>query len=214
MEYISLDLETTGLDHKQHQVLEVGAIFENTLNVKSFDEIPKFQAIIRHERIMGTAFALNMNQRILQILADREKHQKNHDELLAYDDKYNIITPHQFREVFYKWVYKNVTDKPMWSMPIKINLAGKNVAMFDLPFLQYLNSRSIEFAGVGVHGEKFKVDFHRRIIDPATLFADFKLDKNLPDLSLCLERAGLESTVTHNAIEDAWQVIQLLRTKY
>lgn len=44
---------------------------------------------------------------------------------------------------------------------------------------------------------------------------DFKNDDWLPNLTTCKEKAGLEETeVTHNALDDAWDVIQVLRAKY
>ena len=36
-------------------------------------------------------------------------------------------------------------------------------------------------------------------------------DERLPDLLTCKERAGIKGKVTHKAIEDAWDVIELLR---
>ena len=71
MEYISIDIETTGLDRENDQVLEIGAIIENTFDPKPFDELPKFHAIILHPRYEGSSYAINMNKRIFQILAQR-----------------------------------------------------------------------------------------------------------------------------------------------
>lgn len=38
--------------------------------------------------------------------------------------------------------------------------------------------------------------------------------EDIPNLTVCKERAGTGDVVTHNAIEDAWDVVQLLRTQY
>jgi inhibitor of KinA sporulation pathway (predicted exonuclease) len=43
---------------------------------------------------------------------------------------------------------------------------------------------------------------------------DFKLDKVPPSLDTCLERAGIQSVVTHKALDDARDVIRVLRKKY
>lgn len=75
--------------------------------------------------------------------------------------------------------------------------AGKNIAGFDLRFLSdYLP---------GVAG-----CFHRRAIDPTALFLRHS-DILAPSLSECLKRAGMEPTVTHSAVDDAKQVIALIR---
>ena len=48
----------------------------------------------------------------------------------------------------------------------------------------------------------------QRIIDPSILFTDWVNDESLPSLSDCKKRAGLSEIVTHNAVEDAWDVIE------
>jgi hypothetical protein len=46
------------------------------------------------------------------------------------------------------------------------------------------------------------------------LYVDWKTDSDVPNLLKCKERAGINGTVTHNALEDAWDVIEVLRKKY
>ena len=58
------------------------------------------------------------------------------------------------------------------------------------------------------------IKFHRRVIDPSTLYFDFIYDEYPPSLDKCLERAGIESKVTHEALSDAWDVVMVLRNKY
>jgi hypothetical protein len=53
-----------------------------------------------------------------------------------------------------------------------------------------------------------------RILDPSILFCDWNEDDSLPSLIRCKERANIEGIVTHNALEDAWDVIELLRKHY
>ena len=48
MKYLSLHTETTGLDRDLDQVIEIGAIIEDTNNPLPFDEIPKFHAIVKY----------------------------------------------------------------------------------------------------------------------------------------------------------------------
>jgi hypothetical protein len=54
----------------------------------------------------------------------------------------------------------------------------------------------------------------QRIIDPSILFVNWSEDNALPSLTKCKERANIEGIVTHNALEDAWDVIELLRKFY
>ncbi len=51
MKYLSIDIETTGLDPLKDQLLSFGAIIEDTENPLPFDEIPKFHAAIKRNRI-------------------------------------------------------------------------------------------------------------------------------------------------------------------
>ena len=201
MEYISIDIETTGLDRENDQVLEIGAIIEDTYNPLPFDKIPKFHAIIEHDRYEGGAYAINMNQRIFKILAEQPR---TEHELNQYVTKHNIVQADGVVIDFYYWCTQHLQNKPKDTQtPVKCVVAGKNYIDFDKPFLHRLPEWNKYFA------------FHRRALDPGTLFTDFIMDKNPPSLEQCLERAGIEDTVvTHDAIKDSWQVIQVLRTKY
>ena len=42
MKYISIDIETTGLDPENCQILSIGAVIEDTLNQLPFEELPTF----------------------------------------------------------------------------------------------------------------------------------------------------------------------------
>ena len=86
--------------------------------------------------------------------------------------------------------------------PITINVAGKNFGVFDKLFLQELPWWTK------------LIRVRQRILDPAILMVNWNSDKSLPPLSVCKERAGLNNHVTHNALEDAWDVIEVLRKTY
>ena len=66
MKYLSIDIETTGLDPLKDQLLSFGAIIEDTENPLPFDEIPKFHAAIKRNRIEGDLFAINMNKELIE----------------------------------------------------------------------------------------------------------------------------------------------------
>jgi oligoribonuclease len=216
MRYISCDIETSGLDYKRHQVLEIGAILENTKIPYSFEDIPKFECIIDHNEISGSPVAIHMNARIFQILDSyhRESDPKVKEEIRV---KNKIMTEIQAVEAFHKWIYEVMefsTDpyvspfkkqrgaqlKP--TGPLRVSMAGKNFATFDKLFLNQLKG----FQGY--------IKMRQRILDPAILFVDWKEDESLPNLTQCKNRAGFEDMVTHKAIEDAWDVVEIMRTKY
>ena len=69
MKYFSLDLETTGLNPDSCQILEFGAIFEDTDDPKSYEESSKFHAILKNDQIVGQPFALQLNDRLLRIIS-------------------------------------------------------------------------------------------------------------------------------------------------
>jgi hypothetical protein len=83
-----------------------------------------------------------------------------------------------------------------------LNVAGKNFGTFDKVFLERLPRW------------KQLIKMRSRILDPAILFVDWKSDDALPGLTLCKERSNVEGEVTHNALEDAIDVVAVLRTKY
>ena len=69
MKYVSIDLETTGLEKDRYQILSFGAIIEDTENKLPLTEIPKFHAAILHSELTGSPFAFNMNKKILRKMA-------------------------------------------------------------------------------------------------------------------------------------------------
>jgi oligoribonuclease len=197
MRYVSIDIETTGLDSDHDQILEFAAIIEDTNNPLPFDEIPKFTAILNHERIMGSPFAINLNARIFKILAEIPESNEYGD----YITKHNIYDPTRVASYFHAWLTLNDFDVD-FNNKVEIIAAGKNFASFDKLFLEKLQ------------GFKGLIRLSHRSIDPATLYCDFKNDEKLPSLDTCKKRAGIDGEVTHNALEDAWDVIEVLRKKY
>ena len=224
MIYISVDVETTGLEKDRYQILSIGAILEDTTKKLGFEEIPKFHAAILHNEITGSPFAINMNSKIIEAVA---QYQNAEDQ----DEKNDIVhmTGMQFYqedqvvEGFYRWLFDNglVDFDPLLAgqmvkiengksypaltskmKPVTINVAGKNFASFDKHFLERLPRW------------KQVIRVRQRIIDPSVIFTSWNEDKSMPSLYECKQRAKIQGIVTHDALEDAWDVIQLLRTQY
>ena len=184
--YVSIDIETTGLDLETCQIIEFGAIIEDINNPLSFDEIPKFKRIIKHPAYTGSAFAINMNARIFAELAKDKP-----DEEFTY--------PGLLTDEFVAFLKENGFTESHIDNRIKIVAAGKNFISFDNVFLRKLPKWNS------------KIAIGHRALDPGMLYLDMQIDEDIPSLGLCKQRANISGIVTHNALEDAWDVIQVLR---
>lgn len=208
MKYISLDLETTGLDPKNHQILEVGAILEDTEKKLPREKCPQFHAILDQKEIVGQPYALNMNANLLKILAELDD--LHYTKKGSFKRKHNIVKPEEVVKKFRKWYWTDVEGKDsadfdfFQSKLVRFNVAGKNFGTFDLQFL-----KELPFWGT-------KIECRNRIIDPAVAFIDWKEDKALPNMETCKARAKHTEgiVVTHNALDDAWDIIQMMRQFY
>lgn len=223
MKYLSIDIETTGLDPENNQVLSIGAIVEDTENKLPFDEIPKFHACILAEQLTGSPFAINMNRELIESMVQYQtaKDQDEKNDLVQMTGM-QFLHKEDVVEAFYDFLFengfvqfdidlnrmvkvKNGKTYPMMTSkmkPVSINVAGKNFGTFDKLFLERLPRW------------KQAIRIRQRIIDPSLLFVDWKNDDSMPSLDTCKKRGNLEGVVTHNALEDAWDVVQLMRTQY
>lgn len=181
MKYISIDIETTGIDPKTCQIIEFAAIIEDTENILPFKKIPKYERIIKHPSYSGSAFAINMNQRIFKILAENSSQ--------------DIIPAESLARGFYYFTASNGLHGET------LNVAGKNFARFDWEFL------------INIPDWNKYITMSHRVIDPAILCVNWKWDDHLPNSELCKSRTKIKGPVTHKALDDAWDVIQIIRKK-
>lgn len=186
MIYFSIDIETTGVNWNQDTILEFGAIMEDTEKQLPFESLPKFNALLRHPKYIGSPYALALHTDIFTELAKPEG--KSSEKIILYN--------HLGIE-FKSWLIKQGIDSSS-----KIVVAGKNFASFDMRFLENLE------------GFNSYIKFNQRFIDPAVFYFDSSVDKELPNLSLCKQRAGIQdTTIAHRTIKDAWDIISVLRGK-
>lgn len=195
------------MDPEKCQLLEFGAIIEDTTKKLPFEEIPKFKRLIFHEEIKGNSFALNMNSRILSVFAEYQSmHDKfvagklTEDEMKKFVAENSITSLDGLASSFYHFLVQNGFEGG--GRKITLNVAGKNFGMFDNGFIKLVPKME----------ELFR--FKSRILDPAILCVNWQEDMELPSLNECKYRLGIEGEVTHDAIEDAWDVIQVLRKFY
>ena len=224
MKYISIDIETTGLDSEFNQILSIGAVIEDTLNQLPFEDLPKFHAVIKRESVYGSIFALNLNKDLIQAMKDYSEAKT--DELKQeIEESFGAKFYHEDEvvEALYQFCYRNglvdldpsflykqmkvvdgIAYPILGSNMVKtyLNCAGKNFAGFDKKFLEKLPRWKQVFS------------IRSRVLDPGILFVDWINDESIPSLDECKKRAGIDGVVTHNAVEDAMDVVMLLRTCY
>ena len=222
MIYVSIDIETTGLDHEKNQVLSIGAIIEDTDKKLPYEDCPKFNAIILQRELTGSPRAIDMNQEIIHYLSEYLEGNEDFKKMAETATGYSFYEKDEVVAEFYRFLYANGYQYEVASgaknieiiggkifplisgntKPITLNVAGKNFGTFDKLFLQELP-----------WWQKL-IRTRQRILDPAILCVDWKNDTSLPSLIECKDRKGVEGIVTHNALEDAWDVICILRKFY
>jgi hypothetical protein len=228
MIYVSIDLETTGLETENHQILSIGAVIEDTTKPEiAVEDLPTFHGIIVHNELTGSPFALNMNRDLIEKMSiwqnTKEEARKEVEKMTGM----SFFMENEIVEGLFQFFYRNGIgpdyknpgdhlkgavkkgeDGIMYpaltsNMPkVHLTAAGKNFATFDLKFLERLPRWK----------QVFKV--RQRIIDPSVLFTNWREDESLPGLSLCKTRAKMDGHVAHDAVEDARDIIRLLRTQY
>ena len=227
MKYVSIDVETTGLDREKCQILSIGAVIEDTENVKPIKDLPRFHAAIKlkgRQGFYGEPVALQMNSELIGNLVRYAQSESEEERTeLVNELGMNFLEEEQIVPEFYYWLYANgafimpanfdmnlFTKHPDHGMvpninrapKAVINVAGKNFGTFDKIFLEKLPRW------------KHLIEVRNRILDPAILFVNWQEDRALPGLDACKKRAGVNGKVTHNALEDAIDVVEVLRTKY
>ena len=73
MKYVSIDLETTGLDPENNDIIEFGAVIDDLRDMKPVEELPRFHAYIVKDEYKGQPYALSMHPTIFRRIATREE---------------------------------------------------------------------------------------------------------------------------------------------
>lgn len=108
--YLSIDVETTGVDTKRVHVLQLSAVYDNG---KDLAELPTFDSVIAWPMIQyGEEYAMNLNKHLIERANKKDR----------------VVSLEQARQSFYQWLDSVQPGG-------KITVAGKNVAGFDLPIL-------------------------------------------------------------------------------
>jgi oligoribonuclease len=193
LRYVSLDLETSGSDPLRHQVLELAAVVEDTRRTAStpLAELPSFRRALRHPEITGTAGALALNARLLAEISDK-----------ANADAPDICTPAEVLPQLRAFLLANGFKLDAKDR-VSFTIAGKNIGVFDIPFL-----RQLPGWGTIIRTEP-------AVLDPASFYLNWHKDSRLPSMLICQARSGMpEPHVAHEALADALEVVRLLRPFY
>ncbi len=118
LSYVSIDIETTGLDPDTCQILEIGAVWDDW--TKPIRELPVYHRLVYHKEYRGNAYALALNANLL-------KHLSGQREPWWRD-------PDQVADDFAAWL----RDACGWDGKTALTPAGKNFASFDRQFLKRL----------------------------------------------------------------------------
>ena len=190
MKYVSIDLEMTGLDPETCQILQFGAVIEDTENIKPLEDLPVFNCYILQDIYKGEVDGISMNSKIF------EKLRQYKNKLLDTTDLFT--TEKNVGFYFKKFLIDNgiIADK---NNRVNITVAGKNFGASDLNFINKLPNF------------KKHISISSKIIDPGILYFNPEIDTSLPGLSACLRRANKPFLVSHTAVEDALDVIKLIR---
>ena len=179
--YVSIDIETTGLNPENCQILEIGAVIDD--GTTPIEDCPTFHCYVEHGLILGEPFAVSMHATILRRIATREE---GYIYLSVWDVAF------RFRDF--------LRDNGLDPENEKIVVAGKNYANFDARFLSKLTS-----------WDKHIKTHHRILDPAALYWQPEIDGVELPDTKTCMDRAGIDGEVAHTAVEDAQTVVRLIR---
>jgi DNA polymerase III epsilon subunit-like protein len=189
MNYVSVDIETTGLNPDKCQILQVCAIIDNG---GELNKLPRFDFKVRRDFYEGEPYAFAMHTRLLRQLAadhvssDRKELNWNFYRDIG-DEKAMVIA-------YRSWLAYHGVDLKHY------NVAGKNFASFDRMFL-----RRIDEFPLGRH----------RIIEVGNLYLRVD-DTAVPNTIECCKRAGIkiDKSRIHDALYDCEIVVRLVRAKF
>jgi DNA polymerase III epsilon subunit-like protein len=190
--YISIDIETLGLDPDCCDMIEFAAVIDD---LKSpIADLQRFHVyLLPPTRGIGK-YWYQGDPSAMAMHADKLSRIANQEEGFEY------IQPHVLGQRFMNWLGCRGYDVEKGH--VKIDVAGKNFSGFDANFLNKWEQW------------RYHIRTHHRVIDPGSMYFDPRNDPRPPSLEDCLKRAGIEKTVTHSALDDAIDVIRVLRYKW
>lgn len=217
MKYLSIDIETTGLDPEISDILEIGAVLDDLDSPKPVEDLPYLRIVVVKDRYSTDAYCADLHHDLWREIQAVDKTRLKGEGWYygRWDCMGGKIVEH--KDIEQEIHQSHIVPLTLYSLPDfvidkindfvidkdiedKITAAGKNFGSFDLQFLKKL------------HGAE-NLSFHHRAFDPGSLYYQ-KGDIELPRLDKCLNRAGLVPTKYHTSLGDAIDVIRLIRHKF
>lgn len=115
MKFVSVDIETTGLDPFEHQILSIGMVVVDTDQTFHLADVPKREWRLQWDRIIGDPAAIAMNAKLIEDMVENSA---------------STYHPESVVDSISAWLTEQGVETITW--------AGKNVAGFDLQFLRQL----------------------------------------------------------------------------
>lgn len=196
--YVSLDIETTGVG-PEVDTLQISAVFDTGPDTP-VEELPTFDVILKHKSYTAAEpYALYLNAGLIDII------RQGKDERIVYP-KQAIERLALQLEIWQKDTLA-YDEKHGLGMKGKHVIAGKNVSGFDKPKLLYAAEKYGNKDLAKQLGSKW---MHRSIDVGPMYFTDFGYVPSMDQINSLLNRAE----VTHNALDDAFDVVHAVREKY
>ena len=120
MRYVSIDIETTGLDPNRCQIIEFAAVVDDLKVQQPLEKLPKLQTYVRHTFYQGEPYALSIHSALFKKLASEET--------------IDIVDAESLMARFFNFL----TGPGGFAEPPAIVVAGKNFATFDKQFIDKL----------------------------------------------------------------------------
>jgi hypothetical protein len=192
--YLSVDLETTGLEVSDSQIIQFGAVFDDL--VTPIDRLPKLELIVLDEDdcYTGGSFAFNLNREIMRKISEATTWARHNPSLPA-----GFCYLGQLADIAQQWLMEEADFNPAKD---RVTYAGKNFESFDARFLEELDFFE-------------KLPRRHRSLDIGSMFWVPGMDGGTPPGSeKCLIRAGFDGSVKHEALDDALNVVKCIRAKH
>lgn len=187
MQYFSLDIETTGLDPVNCDVLQVAIVRDeiNGTEQPPVNDLPYFEAIIHHNTLLGEPYALAMNVDLIRAISHGTPSSKY---TIAYHGREVPVVqdPETMAARALEW---------LGQFPRPWIVAGKNVAGFDLRFLP----------------EELTKAFHYEAIESGSVALGARTDYWHRSAPPHLKELDSKNPHPHDALEDARAVVRILR---
>lgn len=171
--YVSIDIETTGLDPATCQTLEIGAVLDDWKT--PINQLPRFRRVLAYEHVTGSPYAMAMNTGLLKMIGNAPKDPPLPPEeaLATWIEKCGIDTALPQGRILHLlnnkplpwWAIPNVLLHAMMAHPVPeilcIAADPPGTSCFCSPveatilFLAWLKAHGIDPKGVQAAGKNF-----------------------------------------------------------